>query len=743
MKNYLRILLSMLLVLAMALTIVACKPTPTPTPDGGGETPGTGDTPDTPDIPDQPDAPKEPEVVAEALATDSHDHIAALETVSKSGVNLVNRAVAVYDISLEMEGVKVQPDGKVSVSVPVLIAEILEYDVYHILSDGSVESIVSTVVDGMITFETESFSDFVFVSDEKYNIGDYNIASTSTVQVFQTMTIEKYELLFALLGIDSADDITVCFNGVEYKDILKEDGYYISTNQFYYGERITISVTPNNGYIFGSYALLDYDSTNQKSNYIYYTDTEISITLDNKWDGIMACELFAPDVDREERIFDIAVSSRKESLEDLTFTINGVEIKGENYIRNDGGSSYHINITIKNGDIITISANPPAKCRFKSFIFRAVNGDIIEEITNNSFTFKVDSNTGSLDLKLEELDYLGMQVNGYYVGWNHFNVNMHTGVHYTTVIKGTEETGPADFDVWVYTDDQEYLLTPDQYILDTDGFDINALGVYEVKYTLVEDPDMFVILCISVVVEEEMVNIDFSTIPDGEQYANEKVTVGEATVSTYNNGCYFAGQLRIYDNDTADGYAVVKAPFQISSLTFEAGHSNATLEVYVSYDGETWFHREDILVTKDYATYTVIFNPNDAYGYLKFDAVGGQIRIKNLVANRVASGSPAAFLVYAETDIDYTPMGSVAISYDGKTFSEYEDYIVQSRYGLNTTFFVLRQQAKEGYKFVGWYVYSKYPDGESHVFLLSTEDEVTTGLQTTTTVRIEARYVAE
>ena len=192
MKKYLRIILSMLLVLTLALTIVACKPTPTP---GGSETPGAGETPDTPDQPDNPDtpdqpdnpdnpdnpeAPKEPEVVSEALSVDNGQHIAALETVYNSGVDLINRAVAVYDISLEKDGVKVQPNGKAAVSVPVLIAEISEYDVYHILSDGSVESIASTVVDGMITFETDSFSDFVFVSDEKYNIGDYNIASTST-----------------------------------------------------------------------------------------------------------------------------------------------------------------------------------------------------------------------------------------------------------------------------------------------------------------------------------------------------------------------------------------------------------------------------------------------------------------------------------------------------------------------------------------------------------------------------------
>ena len=72
-------------------------------------------------------------------------------------------------------------------------------------------------------------------------------------------------------------------------------------------------------------------------------------------------------------------------------------------------------------------------------------------------------------------------------------------------------------------------------------------------------------------------------------------------VSTHNDGCYFATQLRIYDSNLNDGHAIVCAPGVITSITFSAGHSNATLKIYGSKDGETWFEVKDVTVAKDYA----------------------------------------------------------------------------------------------------------------------------------------------
>ena len=73
--------------------------------------------------------------------------------------------VYIYDIHVTKGGVKVQPDGKVKVTLPVPNIEVDKYLVFHIMDDDSVEKLSATVADGKITFEISSFSHFIFVED--------------------------------------------------------------------------------------------------------------------------------------------------------------------------------------------------------------------------------------------------------------------------------------------------------------------------------------------------------------------------------------------------------------------------------------------------------------------------------------------------------------------------------------------------------------------------------------------------
>ena len=70
-------------------------------------------------------------------------------------------SVYIFDIYVTKDGKEVQPDGKVKVSIPVPNVEVDNYLVFHVKSDNSVESLVPTVADGKISFETSSFSYFV------------------------------------------------------------------------------------------------------------------------------------------------------------------------------------------------------------------------------------------------------------------------------------------------------------------------------------------------------------------------------------------------------------------------------------------------------------------------------------------------------------------------------------------------------------------------------------------------------
>ena len=76
---------------------------------------------------------------------------------------LADEKMVTIDISVESDGVKVQPDGKVKVSVPAPIEGVEEYMVFHIKSESKVERLDCEFKDGKVIFETDSFSPFVFL----------------------------------------------------------------------------------------------------------------------------------------------------------------------------------------------------------------------------------------------------------------------------------------------------------------------------------------------------------------------------------------------------------------------------------------------------------------------------------------------------------------------------------------------------------------------------------------------------
>ena len=78
---------------------------------------------------------------------------------------LADEKMVTIDISVESDGVKVQPDGKVKVSVPAPIEGVEEYLVFHIKSESQVERLDCEFKDGNVIFETDSFSPFVFLNN--------------------------------------------------------------------------------------------------------------------------------------------------------------------------------------------------------------------------------------------------------------------------------------------------------------------------------------------------------------------------------------------------------------------------------------------------------------------------------------------------------------------------------------------------------------------------------------------------
>ena len=98
---------------------------------------------------------------AEAHAADSEKGRAATEAIDKP---YDSARVAVFDITLTKGGEKVQPSGKVKITMPKPF-EADEYVTYHVKGDV-VEELETAVVGDKISFETTSFSYFVITTNK-------------------------------------------------------------------------------------------------------------------------------------------------------------------------------------------------------------------------------------------------------------------------------------------------------------------------------------------------------------------------------------------------------------------------------------------------------------------------------------------------------------------------------------------------------------------------------------------------
>ena len=125
---------------------------------------------------------------AEHHAADSEQGKAAMAAIDKP---YDSAKIAVFDISVSKNGEKVQPDGKVKVTM-LKPFESDGYVTYHIKGDNTVEELKTTVDGNNIYFETTSFSYFVVAglvnADQQHihtyveKITDRNLVDNATCQ---------------------------------------------------------------------------------------------------------------------------------------------------------------------------------------------------------------------------------------------------------------------------------------------------------------------------------------------------------------------------------------------------------------------------------------------------------------------------------------------------------------------------------------------------------------------------------
>lgn len=99
---------------------------------------------------------------AEHHAADSEQGKAAIAAIDKP---YDSAKIAIFDISVSKKGEKVQPNGKVKITMPKPF-EADVYVTYHIKGDNTAEELETAVVGDKISFETTSFSYFVITTNK-------------------------------------------------------------------------------------------------------------------------------------------------------------------------------------------------------------------------------------------------------------------------------------------------------------------------------------------------------------------------------------------------------------------------------------------------------------------------------------------------------------------------------------------------------------------------------------------------
>ena len=120
-------------------------------------------------------------LITEEIKADTVEGASALAAIANKEYDKDGR-VLILEIHVIKERDKIQPKNRVTVSVPMPGVETSDYVVFHIKSDNTVVEIIHTVSDGVITFETSSFSRFIIAQKAKcvHNWGDFRVIERAT-----------------------------------------------------------------------------------------------------------------------------------------------------------------------------------------------------------------------------------------------------------------------------------------------------------------------------------------------------------------------------------------------------------------------------------------------------------------------------------------------------------------------------------------------------------------------------------
>lgn len=131
-------------------------------------------------------------LVTNSVTTTSDEGKEVLEILSAQDYNKEGN-IYIFDIYVSKDDKKIQPDGKVKVTIPITEIDSDNYFVFHIKDNNSVEKLIPTLLEGQISFETSSFSYFAIVEEAiKEHVHNYELVEGVDPSCIKEGTVEHY-----------------------------------------------------------------------------------------------------------------------------------------------------------------------------------------------------------------------------------------------------------------------------------------------------------------------------------------------------------------------------------------------------------------------------------------------------------------------------------------------------------------------------------------------------------------------
>ena len=131
-------------------------------------------------------------LVTNSVTTTSDEGKEVLEILSAQDYNKEGN-IYIFDIYVSKDDKKIQPDGKVKVTIPITEIDSDNYFVFHIKENNSVEKLNPTLLEGQISFETSSFSYFAIVEEAiKEHVHNYELVEGVDPSCIKEGTVEHY-----------------------------------------------------------------------------------------------------------------------------------------------------------------------------------------------------------------------------------------------------------------------------------------------------------------------------------------------------------------------------------------------------------------------------------------------------------------------------------------------------------------------------------------------------------------------